>query len=111
MEHKVTRLVVDKSQNAPAVEFRPVAGGNSTTIRPKREVVLSAGAIHTPQILQRSGVASAEYLEEVGIELVEDLPGVGYNFQDHCGTPFTFDRMANSLLPSCMRSYEKSSRS
>ncbi|KAK2055336.1 GMC oxidoreductase [Colletotrichum caudatum] len=88
--HKVTRLVIDKEQGAPAVEFRPVAGGEARTIRPKREVILSAGAIHTPQILQRSGVASAAYLESEGIELVEDLPGVGQNFQDHCGTPITY---------------------
>ncbi|PKS11018.1 hypothetical protein jhhlp_002777 [Lomentospora prolificans] len=90
VEHKVTRLVVDKTKKVPAVEFRPVAGGDVKTIRPKREVILSAGAIHTPQILQRSGVASAEYLKSVGIELVEDLPGVGQNFQDHCGPPITF---------------------
>lgn len=91
VEHKVTGLVIDKSENAPTVQFRPVAGGEVKTIRPKREVILSAGAIHTPQILQRSGIASAEYLEGAGIEVVEDLPGVGQNFQDHCGTPITFE--------------------
>ena len=90
VEHKVTRLIIEKDQDTPAIEFRPVAGGEVQTIRPKREVILSAGAIHTPQILQRSGVASAEYLESEGLEVVEDLPGVGQNFQDHCGTPFTF---------------------
>jgi choline dehydrogenase-like flavoprotein len=90
VEHKVTRLIVSKNETVPAIEFRPVAGGEVKTIRPKREVVLSAGAIHTPQILQRSGVASAEYLASEGIAVVEDLPGVGQNFQDHCGTPFTY---------------------
>uniref|UniRef100_A0A8H7NBQ5 Glucose-methanol-choline oxidoreductase N-terminal domain-containing protein n=1 Tax=Bionectria ochroleuca TaxID=29856 RepID=A0A8H7NBQ5_BIOOC len=85
VEHKVTGLIVDKDNDAPpAVEFRLVAGGEIQTIRPKHEVILSAGAIHTPQILQRSGVASAEYLlKSEGIDLVEDLPGVGQNFQDH----------------------------
>lgn len=68
-----------------------MSGGDSKTIRPKLEVILSAGAIHTPQILQRSGVASAEYLESEGIGVVEDLPGVGQNFQDHCGVPIVFD--------------------
>ncbi|CAI4212089.1 unnamed protein product [Parascedosporium putredinis] len=48
-EHKVTRLVIDKSQKVPAIEYRPVAGGDVKTIRPKREVILSAGAIHTPR--------------------------------------------------------------
>lgn len=91
VEHKVTRLFIDKEEQVPAVEFRPVSGGDVRTIRPKREVILSAGAIHTPQILQRSGVASAEYLESEGIGVVEDLPGVGQNFHDHCGVPFVFD--------------------
>ncbi|WYZ41952.1 hypothetical protein EsH8_V_000847 [Colletotrichum jinshuiense] len=91
VEHKVTRLVINKDRkSAPVVEFRPVAGGEVRTIRPRREVILSAGAVHTPQILQRSGIASARYLESEGIELVEDLPGVGQNFQDHCGLPLAY---------------------
>lgn len=96
VEHKVTRLLIDKEEQVPTVEFRPVSGGDVKTIRPKREVILSAGAIHTPQILQRSGVACAEYLESEGIEVVEDLPGVGQNFQDHCGVPIVFDYDAPS---------------
>ncbi|KAL1856302.1 hypothetical protein Daus18300_010787 [Diaporthe australafricana] len=100
LEHKVTRLVIDKEDQVPAVEFRPVSGGDVKTVRPKREVILSAGAIHTPQILQRSGVASAEYLESEGIEVVEDLPGVGQNFQDHCGVPIVFDYDPLSPNPS-----------
>jgi choline dehydrogenase len=90
VEHKVTRLIISKNGTVPTVAFQPRAGGCIQTIRPKHEVILSAGAIHTPQILQRSGVASAEYLESEGIKLVEDLPGVGQNFQDHCGVPITF---------------------
>lgn len=91
VEHKVTRLVINKEDNAPpAIEFRPVAGREAQTIRPKHGVILSAGAVHTPQILQRSGVASAEYLESEGIEVIEDLAGVGQNFQDHSGVPITF---------------------
>jgi choline dehydrogenase-like flavoprotein len=82
--------VIGNDKKAPAIEFRPVAGGDIRTIRPKREVILSAGAIHTPQILQRSGVGSAQYLESERIELVEDLPGVGQNFQDHSAIPISF---------------------
>ena len=47
------------------------------------EVVLSGGAINTPQLLQLSGVGSAEDLRALGIEVVVDLPGVGANLQDH----------------------------
>ncbi|KAH8175625.1 GMC oxidoreductase domain-containing protein [Sarocladium implicatum] len=100
VEHKVTRLLVDEEgQKPPVVEFRPVAGGDSTTIRPKLEVILSAGAIHTPQILQRSGIASAEYLESEGIDVVQDLPGVGQNFQDHAGLPVVWSYDAFSPSP------------
>lgn len=50
--------------------------------------MLSAGAVHTPQILQRSGIGPAELLERAGIDVINDLPGVGYNFQDHGGPSF-----------------------
>lgn len=91
VEHKVTRLITPKDpRKPPTVEFRPVAGGDVKTIKAKREVILSAGAIHTPQILQRSGIAGAEYLKSEGIEVVEDLPGVGQNFQDHSGSPLSW---------------------
>lgn len=50
--------------------------------------ILSAGAVHTPQILQRSGIGPAELLERAGIDVINDLPGVGYNFQDHGGPSF-----------------------
>ena len=48
-----------------------------------REVVLSGGAINTPQLLQLSGVGAAQDLEALGIDVVVDLPGVGANLQDH----------------------------
>jgi choline dehydrogenase len=48
-----------------------------------REVVLAAGALHTPPILLRSGVGPRPHLEEMGIDLVRELPGVGKNLKDH----------------------------
>ncbi len=47
------------------------------------EVILSSGSINSPQLLQLSGVGNAEELTELGIEVVQDLPGVGENLQDH----------------------------
>ncbi|MCA0044836.1 GMC family oxidoreductase [Celeribacter litoreus] len=47
------------------------------------EIVLCAGAIETPRLMQLSGVGPAEHLREHGIEVVADLPGVGSNYQDH----------------------------
>jgi len=48
-----------------------------------REVILSGGAINSPQLLQLSGVGNARELEALGIDVVHDLPGVGENLQDH----------------------------
>ena len=48
-----------------------------------REIVISAGAIHSPALLMRSGVGPAEHLREIGVPVVADRPGVGLNLQDH----------------------------
>jgi choline dehydrogenase len=58
-------------------------GGELQTIRPNKEVILCAGAINSPAILERSGVGQAARLQSLGIAVVHDLPGVGENFQDH----------------------------
>ena len=58
-------------------------GQEMVTVRASREVVLSAGSIGSPQILQLSGVGPAPLLQSLGITPVADLPGVGANLQDH----------------------------
>ena len=52
-------------------------------VKADREVIVSAGAVHSPQILQLSGIGPKKVLESAGIDTVLDLPGVGQNFQDH----------------------------
>lgn len=64
------------------IEFLPTTGGNSTTVLASREVILAAGGLHTPQILQLSGVGPESLLTSFGIDVVSNLPGVGQNFQD-----------------------------
>lgn len=49
----------------------------------EKEVILAAGAIHSPQILQLSGIGDDVLLNSFGIKTIVDLPGVGKNFQDH----------------------------
>lgn len=66
-----------------AVGVAYVKDGQEHRVRARREVILSAGAIQSPQILQLSGVGPAEVLQRHGIRVVHQLPGVGENLQDH----------------------------
>lgn len=56
---------------------------DACTLTAKRQVVLSAGALGTPAILQRSGVGSEDLLAGLGVPIVEDLPSVGKEYFDH----------------------------
>jgi choline dehydrogenase len=58
-------------------------GNEMVTVTAAREVILSAGSIGTPQILQLSGIGPAAHLLSKGVQLTHDLPGVGANLQDH----------------------------
>jgi choline dehydrogenase len=76
------RRVVFEGQRAVGVELEG-ADESITTLRCNREVILCAGALATPSILQHSGVGDAAHLQALGIEPVVDLPQVGRNLQDH----------------------------
>lgn len=71
-----------------------IRDGKLEVFRAKFEIVLCAGAIHTPMILMRSGVGPAAHLESLGIPVSLDLPGVGENLQDHvrAGVEFQADK-------------------
>lgn len=69
------------SLRAVGVVFRQ--NGREQRVMARREVILCAGAIQSPQLLQLSGVGPAALLRQHGIPLVRDLPGVGENLQDH----------------------------
>jgi choline dehydrogenase len=70
-------------ENKKAVGVELIQQGIKKTIQSNKEIILSAGAIQSPQILQLSGVGPAKLLQEFNIPVVHDLPGVGENLQDH----------------------------
>lgn len=78
--------VLFEGRRASGVQAR-TAGGGELRVRARREVVLCAGALHSPQLLLLSGVGDAEELAALGIEVRHHLPGVGRNLHDHLASP------------------------
>ena len=79
-EAHATRVVFEGTR-AVGVEYRQ--GGAMRTVRARREVILSAGAFQSPQLLLLSGIGDAEALRAMGIATVMDAPGVGRDLRDH----------------------------
>jgi len=84
----LTQRLVLEGKKAVGVEF--VQGGETHVIKANREVILSAGPIASPHLLQLSGIGPGEVLKQAGIEVLHDLPGVGENLQDHLEFYFQF---------------------
>lgn len=91
---KVIRVLFDESsppraigvEYKPNAEHQPVIGLSKPvhhSIMAKKLVVVSTGALGSPQVLERSGVGNKELLGKLNIPVVVDLPGVGENYQDH----------------------------
>jgi choline dehydrogenase len=86
---RVTRVVLE-GRRAVGVEAKPSPGKGAPgllTVRARREVVLAAGAIQSPQVLLLSGIGDGEHLADVGVPLRHHLPGVGRNLHDHMASP------------------------
>ena len=96
--------IVFEGRRAAGVAY--VRGGAQEVVSARREVILSGGAINSPQLLQLSGVGPAEHLRGLGIEVVHDAPGVGADLQDHfqvraiyvLNKPWSVNGQVNSLL-------------
>ncbi|KAF8607378.1 alcohol oxidase [Ceratobasidium sp. AG-I] len=92
---KVVRVIFEGTK-ATGVEVvaneaqEPGADQTPRTITARRLVVVSAGAIASPVILQRSGVGAADRLAKAGVKTLVNLPGVGAEYQDHAGLILTF---------------------
>ncbi len=97
-ETRVTKLLFEGVKVTGVEVFRD---GNYKKIFCKKEVVLSAGSINSPQILMLSGIGPRDHLEEFGINVVKDAK-VGYNLQDHSysfSTYFKLDILAENIDP------------
>jgi len=84
----LTTRVLLEGKRAVGVEFRQ--GGEVKIARASAEVILSGGAINSPQLLQLSGIGPGELLRGQGLVVAADLPGVGENLQDHYVITSTF---------------------
>ncbi|PGG96745.1 hypothetical protein AJ79_09473 [Helicocarpus griseus UAMH5409] len=106
--HRGTRVILAESENddesrdweATSVIITPRDGEIDDDTGPlevsvAREVVISAGTFHTPQVLQRSGIGPSSVLEAAGVEVKVDLPGVGMNLQDHINWAVSFNFTKN----------------
>lgn len=101
-ESKVTKILFEDGI-ATGVSFQQKAG-NKTTIRANKEVIVAAGAIHSPQLLQQSGIGPSALLKSAGIDTIVDLPGVGQNFHDH---PMIFSSITRKLMISVHSTFRK----
>jgi choline dehydrogenase len=77
----LTSRVLFEGRRAVGIEY--AQDGRTVHARASREVIVSGGAINSPQLLLLSGVGRADHLKQHGIAAVHDLPGVGANLQDH----------------------------
>ena len=88
-ESQVTRILFEE-RRAFGVELKKGGPrGQTGKIYARKEIILSGGAINSPQLLQLSGIGPKNLLKELGIPVVHDLPGVGENLRDHYAPRFT----------------------
>ena len=88
----MTKVLVHRIEvkNCRAIGIYVDIDGTRKVINAKREVLLSAGAIASPTLLQRSGIGHEEHLSKAGIKQKHNLPGVGENLQEHLEVYFQF---------------------
>ena len=84
----LTRKVVMDGKRAIGIEYEK--NGNITEVAAIKEVILTAGSVGSPQLLQLSGIGPEKVLQNAGVNVVHNLPGVGENLQDHLEVYFQY---------------------
>ena len=98
-----TRVMIEQNR-ATGVEYQTAAG--QRIARARREVIVSGGAYGSPQLLLLSGLGPAQHLQDIGIDVIRDMPAVGSNLHDHfnttaswrCGKSITLNDLHNNKL-------------
>ncbi|MEM7774872.1 MAG: choline dehydrogenase [Pseudomonadota bacterium] len=98
----MTEKVLFEGRRAIGVQIK--CGGEREHVTARKEVILAAGAIGSPQILQVSGVGPADVLRDAGVSVVHDLPGVGGNLQDHYQARLVYEMRGRGSLNSVWHS-------
>ena len=103
-----TRLVIVANADglrAQAVDLQPSSGGAVRRVRARRELILCAGAVGTPQLLQLSCIGPAAVLRAQGVPVLQDLAGVGHNLQDHLQIRAVFEVQGVKTLNTLVQSW------
>ncbi|GMF56192.1 unnamed protein product [Phytophthora lilii] len=88
--HTHVNKVIFDGKKAVGIEIENNKTKSVSKISSAKEVILSGGAVNSPQLLLLSGVGDADHLKEVGVPLVHHLPAVGRNMEDHIGLNLQF---------------------
>ncbi|KAJ5885373.1 hypothetical protein N7495_009883 [Penicillium taxi] len=105
-EAPVEKILIEKEDGKDAVVKGVVFTGKdgvARTVAAKHEVVMAAGALKTPQLLEISGIGNSTILREHGIETIIDLPGVGENSQEHGFVPFSWEAADGQMTAEALR--------
>src|SRR5918992_533924 len=97
----LAQRVVLEGRKAVGVVYRK--GGEQRTVRARREVLLAAGAIQSPQVLELSGIGQGAVLKLAGIDVLHELPGVGENLRDHLHVRLSFETKLPVTLNTMLR--------
>ncbi|KAG9188406.1 hypothetical protein G6011_02329 [Alternaria panax] len=92
----VSRVILENLTTA-GVEYIGTSNGTKCTVQASKEVILAAGSVHTPQILQLSGIGDPADLTSFGIKPISELPGVGRNQQDVLVLKVNYNYTSNQL--------------
>ncbi|CAH2241573.1 glucose dehydrogenase [FAD, quinone]-like [Pararge aegeria] len=98
LKNTLARKVIFDGKRAVAVEIQE-SKGVIKTLKATKEIILSAGAVNSPQLLMLSGIGPKDHLEEMGVNTLFNSPDVGTNLQDHIVVPVVLTGESSTTLP------------